>query len=419
MPIESNSDNDGAKLEGSEEPLDTEDEEPEAKPEAKRSLADKVEDTIRAVLDFVRSYAHTLRFALSPKGLPVYTAELHKTDKLLIRPLTFLCCSFIPAAVILDLSSDTIWDFLLSPETAASRIVERLETISPLKIVLGSVPVLIAIYLGSALLSKIVVRNVEKRVVFTGGMCYAYGMQFFGISILLLLLFLSHTRISEQVMDPRLLGMLLVVFFDSGLFYLIFLGAVAYPFIVAVRLLWKVEPSSRSWRGSMVPIAGVVVITLSTYWLGVLPSRFRAAMTHEEKVGVELIDSKLQVVPDKSPGVDMKVLVKNPTRRLVLIPVTGLTVRLKLTSDGRVIPRNSFHVQLMNVQNNPFLTLRPDDATWVEGRIFPNSADWQLLGNNQTKGGSIQLELSLRNADGNEVKGTWRDITLEGTWPAP
>jgi hypothetical protein len=42
-----------------------------------------------------------------------------------------------------------------------------------------------------------------------------------------------------------------------------------------------------------------------------------------------------------------------------------------------------------------------------------------LLGDNQTKGGSIQLELSLRNADGNEITGTWRDITLEGTWPAP
>jgi hypothetical protein len=125
-------------------------------------------------------------------------------------------------------------------------------------------------------------------------------------------------------------------------------------------------------------------------------------MTHEEKVGVELIESKLQIVPEKSPE-----------------PVTGLTVRLKLTSDGRVIPQNSFHVQLMKVQNNPFLTLRPVDATWVEGRIFPNSADWQLLGDNQTKGGSIQLELSLRNADGNEIKGTWRDITLEGTCPAP
>jgi hypothetical protein len=89
---------------------------PTAKQKAARSLADKVEDAIRALLNFVQSYIHTLWFALSPKRLQTYDSGLHSSDKLLIRPLTFLCCSFVPSAVILDLSADTIWDFLLDPE---------------------------------------------------------------------------------------------------------------------------------------------------------------------------------------------------------------------------------------------------------------------------------------------------------------
>jgi len=106
-----------------------------SKPE--RPLADKVEDTIRAFLGFVRSYTHTLRFALLPRKLAGYHSGLHEKDKLRLRPLTFLGCSFLPAAVVLDVTSDTIWDFLISPETAAANIAERLQTISPVKVVLG------------------------------------------------------------------------------------------------------------------------------------------------------------------------------------------------------------------------------------------------------------------------------------------
>jgi hypothetical protein len=399
---------------------DSDDDEPqEEKPEAKRSLADKVEDTIRAVLDFVRAYAHTIRFALSPKRLSEYPPELHKSDKKLIRPLTFLCTSYIPAAVILDLSSDTIWDFLLSPETAASKIVERVETISPLKVVLGSIPVLIAIYLGSAVLSRLLVKRTDKRAVFTDGMCYAYGMQFFGLTVLLVLMSLSHTRISEQVIDPRVLKVLQAVFANIGIFYLILFASVLYPFVISVRLLREIEPSHRSWHQSLLPITGVVMITLSTYWLGVLPSKFRNAISPEKIIEAELIDDKLKIVPDKSPELDMRVLVRNPTQHLVLIPVTGLTVRLKLSFDGTVIPRNAFHSQLINTQNAPFLILRADDATWADARIFPDSRDWQLLENNQAKGGGIELELSVRDSDGKEIRASWRDVTLEGTWPTP
>jgi hypothetical protein len=117
--------------------------------------------------------------------------------------------------------------------------------------------------------------------------------------------------------------------------------------------------------------------------------------------------------------VDVKFLVTNPTQKLLLFPKDGLTVRLKLSSDGTVIPRNSFSVELLSIQDAPFVILHTNDATWLDGRIHPTFNDWQLLASNQAKSGSIALEPTLRDADGTKTSGIWRDVSFEGQLPVP
>jgi len=386
------------------------------KQKAERSLADKVEDTIRALLNFVRSYIHTLWFALSPKRLQTYDSRLHSADKLLIRPLTFLSCSFVPSAVILDLSSDTVWDFLLDPETAASKIVDRIQHISPLQIAVAALPALIAIYLGSSLLSRLAVRQPDKRDIFVSGMCYAFGVLFFSTALLTPMIMLGHTRISRQLIPPSVLRALNIVL-NGWVFYLILIAAALYPFAVCVGMLKEFSSTGRRWGRALASVVGVTLIMALTYWLGVLPSRFRAATLHEEKVTVDLIGDKLEIVTGPPPAVDLRMRITNPTQKLLLLPRDGLTVRLKLSSDGTVLPRNSFSVELLSVHDAPFVVLHANDATWIDGRIHPNFNDWKLLANNQAKGGAVALEPSLRDLDGTKISGAWRDASLEGQLP--
>jgi len=88
-------------------------------------------------------------------------------------------------------------------------------------------------------------------------------------------------------------------------------------------------------------VVGVATISVATYWLGFLPSKFRAATTQGEKIGVELLGDP-KVSGEKEPTVEISVLVRNPTKKAVVVPVgNGLTVKLRLTHDGTEIPKNS------------------------------------------------------------------------------
>lgn len=400
-------------IDDAEEPV----EKKETTEKTEKSLADKVEDTIRALLNFVHSYFHTLRFVISFKRLAGYDVLLHKKDVLLVRPLTFLCCSFIPTAVILDLSSDTIWDYLLSPELAATQIIERLQNISPLKIVMTAVPALIAVYLGASMLARLVIRERENRNIFVSGLCYAFGAQFFGTTILTLIVLLGHARISEQFIPAVILEPVLNVLAAGYVFYVLLVMIAVYPSLVAGRMVRSFYLAGRHWPHILAAVFATVAITMSLYWLGGLPSRFRAATTTVVQKEIALADNNLKINTDKPPAIEVIFLVTNPTQSTVLIQTEdGFSIRLRMKEDGPSIPKNMFSVKVSSHKSS-YIILRHDDAMEVDGKFYPDGNDWKLIEDTLAKDELIYAEVTLHDKDGKKTISGWTQITLTGTMP--
>jgi len=253
----------------------------------------------------------------------------------------------------------------------------------------GAIPALIAVYLGSVLLARIAVRSAKRRGTFTSLLCYAFGVQFFSVMALMLIAILGHTRVAEQNLAPNILRVIVDALAAGWVFYLILVYSAVYRFTATILFL-RVG-GRREWFQMATAVVGVATISVATYWLGFLPSKFRAAATQVEKIGVELLGDP-KVSGEKEPTVEISVLVRNPTKKAVVVPVgNGLTVKLRLTHDGTEIPKNSFHVGIANMRDAPMFVIRPHDAAWIRGSFFPDARDWQLIDADLANGGSVEL----------------------------
>ena len=378
-------------------------------------IAHKIEETIRGFLEFTFSYIRTTGYAVSVKKISKYPESAR-----FVRPLTFLCCSFIPYSAILAVSASSIWDFLITPELAVARFANQLQDISPTKILFTSIPVLISVYIGCSLLAKVVMRGKDRQIAYTYGMCYAFGLQFACTSMITFMITLGHTRFAEQLIPSKILDVIVWPIAKTGAIFLLAAGAALYPFIAAVSLVSSLDRDGhRLLLSKAVSVVGVVAITGATYWLGALPRKFRSFSESEDKASAEVYPGEVDTDASNSRALNFHFLVRNPTRRTLVLPSDGgLGMNLKITEQGVVFPRNIFHVQLTDLQNvSPILMVKSGDAVWISGTIKPNRDDWETLKGTEATGNQLFIRMLLRDQNGETTQGNWEQVKLVGAIP--
>jgi hypothetical protein len=378
-------------------------------------IAHKIEETIRGFLEFTVAYIRTIGYAVSIRKIWKYPESTR-----FVRPLTFLCCSFIPYSAILAVSASSIWDFLITPELAVARFMNQLQDISPTKILLTSIPVLISVYAGCSLLAKVVMRGKDRQVAYTYGMCYAFGLQFACTSMIMFMITLGHSRFAEQLIPSKILDVIVWPIAKTGAIFFLAAGAALYPLIAAVSLVASLDRNGdRRLLSKAVSVLGVVAITCATYWLGALPGKFSSLSQPEDKASAAVYPSEVDTDTSNSQAIILHFLVRNPTRRTFVLPADGgLGVNLKITEQGAIFPRNIFHVQLTELQNaNPILILKPGDVVWISGTIKPNYDDWGILKGTEATDNQLFIRILLRDQDGETIQGNWEQVKLVGAIP--
>jgi hypothetical protein len=389
----------------------------------KTPAADRIENTIRAFLEFAWSYARTVIYSVSPKRLASLGPASGIEQSRPLKPLTFLCCSFIPYAAVLDVSASSIWDFLFNPETSAARLADRLREASPSKILIVSLPALISVYWGSTLIARLAVTEKTKRGKFVDSMCYAFGLQFASAFLLLIMIILGHSRVSEHWIPKQVLNVIMWPVVEFRLFYLTVAAATLYPLLVALVLVATFEPKSRHKLAHQVVAAvGVIAIAGSTYWLAALPTRFREASFPEPMVSAEVYAGELAIVEEKPPVLKFRLLIKNPGKNMLLLPKEGgLSLRLKFGEETQPIPKNSFTVEVVKaLSDEPFITVKPGEATWIDGRVRPDYNDWKQIEKYVESGDLMFVQISLTNEAANipdTIHEPWHQATIRGKMP--
>jgi hypothetical protein len=393
-------------------------EEPDGKEGKDKSLADKVEATIRGFLEFVFSYSKTFLYACSLRKIATYDSRRYTEGKKLVRPLTFLCCSYLPCAVILELSGSSFWEVLLSPEAAVQRLATRLQEISPAKLLLTSIPVLVSVYLGASLLARLLTRQQEQRDDYRYGMCYAFGLQFAGTALLLFFVLIGHSRISEQLAPPAVIDVLLWPILGGRLFFVLAFAIAAYPLVASVFIARRVSRRNRAARLALA-LGGSLLIMAAAYWLGAFPARFKDVTQPEPRPTAEIFQQQLSTEAADPRKCVVQVLIHNATSKAVIIQkVGGIRVTARLNDSGPTFPRNAFSANITAPESpEPIIVIRPGSAAWVSGNISPDYRDWQLLKQSQQPSNSLYIRVSVVTDGGATIDSGWQQVSLSGKFP--
>jgi hypothetical protein len=394
------------------------DDEAEEGNEKDKSIADRLESTLRGFLDFVLSYSRTLAYAMSLPQVAKYKPSHRGKGETLVRPLTFLCCSYLPCAVILELSGSSLWEVLLSPEIAITRLATKLQEISPTKILLTSIPVLIAVYLGSTLLSRALTNNKKRRDDYRYGMCYAFGLQFAGTALLLFFLLLGHSRIAEQIIPPGVIDIMLWPLLGGRLWFVLAVVIAVYPLAVSVAICRRISHSHRALRMAL-SLAGSLLIMGFAYWLGVLPARFKDVTQPEPEATAEIYEGEISTETADPQKCFVQILIHNPTNQTMVIEkASGIRVNARINESGIVFPNNAFFADIKYPESQePILVVGAGGAAWLAGDISPDYRDWQLLKQSQETPNSLYLKVGVVRDDGSTIDSEWEQVSLIGKLP--
>lgn len=381
-----------------------------------RRLADRIEDTIRGFLDFVASFVRTSGYAASLKRI---VSAGHRRG--LVKPLTYLCCSFLPYAAILDVSASSIWDFLITPEVSATKLAHQLQDISPTKILVIAIPALLSVYLGCAILARVVFRTKGLRRSYVDSMCYAFGLQFSSTVLLIGLITLGHERFAVTLVPRWILDVIVWPIAATGVIYLLALAAALYPLIVSVALVRPLNDGRKhTFALRMVSCLGAVAISVVTYWFGVLPERFKAFVEPPQKVSSQIYPASLKTEGRDKQTLRMGFLLRNPTKHdLVLARDSGLIVNAKVTAVGQPFPKNGFHVQIDTpLDSSPVILIKAGDTAWISGTAKPDYQDWALLRSAISTDQLLFVQVLASDQDGDHTLGDWEQVSLEGPFPS-
>jgi hypothetical protein len=373
-----------------------------------KPLAERIENTISGFITFLADYARTIFLVASPRKLAeLLSAEPSNQTAGLVRPLTFLCVSFIPYGVMLDASATSVWDVLITPEEAAAKIAERLSDISPTKILVGALPALLAIFLGSWLSANMLPPPQGKR--FRDALYYLFGLQFFGVFVLFLVLVLGHERFAGQLLPVFILNVILWPFAHFYLFYVFLLVVIGYPVVMGSVLMMTAQP--KGWRRVWAPAAAAVsafAITLAVTWVGSRPAVFKQALSPPAEPTITYLDSKVELhTRSQPPLLRASIAIHNSTKGTIAIKRDGWRLNAKVSQSAKPFPINAFSMRLSSWSDSqaPFLVIASGEFKWMSGVADLDSRD--VADFRAAENGLIFITSTVDGLEGSRVSGSW------------